>query len=1140
MIHSSRTHTPTDRNPTMLSVQMKLESFISNHSSTIPIAHKYERLTSFREDAKTILITFSELHSMSEHMLGYVSNVGNCFMKFSRGLKELTAGQGSAPSDTFEDISPLFRLILQYYKSFNVCFFKVLEDFEDYESQVGARFSEALTEFRTLRNEVQSNVELPYSTYKEVLEKVAKAKEVMEAALTKAESLLEEKQKNQTSMAYNLTYAKKTKEKEEKMLSQLLDSFYIYKTSCNQLEAQEAELVVVTNENNKSFLKFYETTLNLMVSVLSDLNGMFSRSFNAMCDLVKCKAEESGMIDTKQSLQNHELQLRRVLKKDSSYWLYTASEIENLPAEKLKVASDHMKNYYNASIKLFEHQRTEMTTLGHFLIEVWNSLAEFSKEFPTAKQAQHLSEACLRHFSVDFHQTFNGFLEVLDRVSTTLLQTSSYLKMFIFNEMDTIIKDQLESEKTFKTLIEAAFKTMSQQTNQEKNLSHTALTTLCAVQTKEITSYYQREDHRMEKLQRMLQEAHAYLVKSCLSPLGEQSKSFLSQLNSKHGRRKLQEQVRAIIQNSRRFDGMFNESIGDTDEMLDTSDEAPVGKKIRTYSSSSLVGDVERANINDLKMINTQNIKLRASAKAATLMPGSDGAVPRQAFKNKFGTSEHEIVIDSFSCIFSDSLICQGRLYLTNKRLGFQSPFNAKTVFGETVVMIPHSEIRYLERDKLLFGVSNILHIHTIHGKISFSSFINSEKVLNLIDDVLTKTANSLYEGIKDSKRDNEELPEQSDEEEEEKNELAAEEEEEKEDNADKKDTLKKKAKKRKAKMAQYRKAIAARRKAVLKEIPFKNSYENVIVDHNISNTTIQTVYRIIFIESPFSFNDCSYINFWEPTLKQSKCRDYNIGKWEPDLPNHLGDIKTLSQSHPLFQRVITGHTPLKISVPMCPKEIHYQEDGRLQILDQKEIWFTTKNTVINKVPMSDCFRFRQALVIKQVDETTVNLQLRWFIDFQKSTMFKGTIISSSTKESKDFADNVLLPYLKKLEELGQFRPTPEDVFKLEQDEDDIEEQDEDNEQEAYIEGLPGQAEEHEEEEKHNGLEESILSSSTVDKANKGMPKSGFASLNPFRRGPSKTANRSELGTYTTLKAKVVVIFVAVLLLYFGIRNSNC
>lgn len=113
-----------------------------------------------------------------------------------------------------------------------------------------------------------------------------------------------------------------------------------------------------------------------------------------------------------------------------------------------------------------------------------------------------------------------------------------------------------------------------------------------------------------------------------------------------------------------------------------------------------------------------------------------EGAVKvSQSLLAKFKVVEGERCLASYACAFDNKILLQGRLYVFSYRICFHSYFNAKTLFGKTILVIPASEIHQVKKSKS-YLIDNAIEFQTIKGHLVFTSFINRESTIAQIKQV--------------------------------------------------------------------------------------------------------------------------------------------------------------------------------------------------------------------------------------------------------------------------------------------------------------------------------------------------------------------------------------------------------------------
>ena len=224
-------------------------------------------------------------------------------------------------------------------------------------------------------------------------------------------------------------------------------------------------------------------------------------------------------------------------------------------------------------------------------------------------------------------------------------------------------------------------------------------------------------------------------------------------------------------------------------------------------------------------------------------------------------------------------------------------------------------------------------------------------------------------------------------------------------------------------------KKIKARKQRVYDCIKDRDQFTNLAMEMVLENTSFQRVFRVLFESQVTLFNE-TYQNFWELGLQKQNITNYKFTGWDVNPPQLLDNLDELSEFPLCIERSLTGDKPLKVSLPFVPKFIEYKEISRLYILDNTEAWFTGESLVLNKIPMTDVFTFKQCFIIKALSDTKVQVQFRWFVDFHKWTPFKGTVMSQTKDEINFFNSVFFKPALENAIQTGVFVSSESDIFK--------------------------------------------------------------------------------------------------------------
>ena len=292
-------------------------------------------------------------------------------------------------------------------------------------------------------------------------------------------------------------------------------------------------------------------------------------------------------------------------------------------------------------------------------------------------------------------------------------------------------------------------------------------------------------------------------------------------------------------------------------------------KKIKNKNSDS-ANEIQSSKINSIieKNMNSPHRKKRSTISFAF---------------NKFGIIEDELISEVFSCALMDKMLIQGKLFITNKKLGFHSYFNKSTFIGETKMIIPKEDIKRIEKRYNALIFDNSIAVITKTGELFFTSFVFRDKAYAAIirnieppeqkDSHLYFQQNNNNEQEINNLNNNEENNEQNKIEEEDKNnDENKNKEQEGEENPN--DT-------------ELEKKIEARCQKI-KEIALKDDFFDQR-QHKLKipwTNRVEDVYRIIFSTEIFNFKGQNYHGYWEYLkLVQSEDVDYSITPFNPPPP---------------------------------------------------------------------------------------------------------------------------------------------------------------------------------------------------------------------------------------------------------------
>ena len=94
-----------------------------------------------------------------------------------------------------------------------------------------------------------------------------------------------------------------------------------------------------------------------------------------------------------------------------------------------------------------------------------------------------------------------------------------------------------------------------------------------------------------------------------------------------------------------------------------------------------------------------------------------------------------ETLVDSFSCAYKEKILLQGKLFITTKKIVFDSLFNSSTIFGKggTKLVIPLEDIESVNKKSNLKIFKNSIEIKTIKTSLFFTSFLFRDKCYEIL-----------------------------------------------------------------------------------------------------------------------------------------------------------------------------------------------------------------------------------------------------------------------------------------------------------------------------------------------------------------------------------------------------------------------
>lgn len=318
-------------------------------------------------------------------------------------------------------------------------------------------------------------------------------------------------------------------------------------------------------------------------------------------------------------------------------------------------------------------------------------------------------------------------------------------------------------------------------------------------------------------------------------------------------------------------------------------------KKIHEALSASMINNNNTSNVatsserKKMKNKNFDSASEMQSSKINSIMEKNMNSPNRKKkstvsfFFNKFGIVEDELIGQVFSCALMDKMLIQGKLFITNKKLGFHSYFNKSTFIGETKMIIPKEDIKRIEKRYNALIFDNSIAVITKTGELFFTSFVFRDKayaaIIRNIEPPEQKDIHLYVQQNNDNDQDinnlnkNDENNEPNQIEEEDKNNS---ENENKEPEGDENSNN-----------AELDKKIEIRYQKI-KEVALKDDFFD-LRQHKLKipwTNRVEDVYRILFSTEIFNFKGQNYHGMWEYLkLVKSEDVDYIITPFNPPPP---------------------------------------------------------------------------------------------------------------------------------------------------------------------------------------------------------------------------------------------------------------
>lgn len=329
------------------------------------------------------------------------------------------------------------------------------------------------------------------------------------------------------------------------------------------------------------------------------------------------------------------------------------------------------------------------------------------------------------------------------------------------------------------------------------------------------------------------------------------------------------------------------------------------------------------------------------------------------ALLQKCGLKSNTILIESFSCALSQKLLLQGRLYLTTTHIVFHSYFNSSTIFGrETLISIPLVDIIKIEKRAVLF-FENSLSLLTKSGSFVFKSLYYREQAYATLENLLKLNNPTLVE----------------------------------------KDLMCGMwVETRRFRLDLHKKLME------IKKVEEKSELHDQFLKYQVLEQPLkvevspQKVFNLIFSDDSLPF----FLDY----LNAQGNLNMEVSKWTPEVPEYY-----LGGESENFEGVITRTAefkhPVKERLLFMPKYCICHEVHTIYFKSKNE-FVMEQEVTISGVPLSDCFVAYMQYIVKGEDESEI--EVKYGINFLKSTVFRGKIEDSGVSQSKMCIRDIWVP----------------------------------------------------------------------------------------------------------------------------------
>lgn len=362
-------------------------------------------------------------------------------------------------------------------------------------------------------------------------------------------------------------------------------------------------------------------------------------------------------------------------------------------------------------------------------------------------------------------------------------------------------------------------------------------------------------------------------------------------------------------------------------------------------------------------------------------------------FNSKFGLVKDELIDEVFSCALLDKIVIQGKLFISNKKLGFHSYFNRFTLLGETKMIIPKKDILRIEKRYNALIFDNSIAVITLKGEVFFTSFVFRDRAYTSIIKTLTPVEQ------KDIPID--EKPEET--------------KEKPEINIEKEDI---KAFEEEKIIAPETLVKLEERANIIRTLYPKEEYFKEITYTNVLpvRCRLDDVVRILYAGIPYTYKGKTFKSGFFEFLKIERSGDTQllITEFDPPIPPYYlsKDVpieELTSAIHMSERRMEYIHPVKKTGIPFIPKTCPVKEVHKMYWINNKELFYINE-AKSEKVPYSDCFHIVCGFRIRELEGCKIETSMKLQIIFVKKTYLQGTLERAVIEENGDAIKNIVYP----------------------------------------------------------------------------------------------------------------------------------